>query len=186
MLYSVSAQYYYDQSFGYGFLSTGGVDDILYLYEIYSGWIDFFLSLLIFLGLTQAVFENTHLSSQSKTLSIGLSLSLSFGLIFWERQTGLNLLSLGPLAFLFLLILIYFVIFQLMQKLGTGYWTAGAWAYVIIFSILSIVQNPLIGWFVDINLFNLLHMLFWIAILVGIVGLFVDRRTPAARPAGVP
>ena len=62
MLNSASAQYYYDQSFDFGFLSVGGVDDILYLYGIYSGWIDFFLSLLIFLGLTQAVFENTHLS----------------------------------------------------------------------------------------------------------------------------
>ena len=186
LLNSASAQYYYDQSFDFGFLSVGGVDDILYLYGIYSGWIDFFLSLLIFLGLTQAVFENTHLRSQSKTLSIGLSLALSFGLIYWERQTGVTLLSLGPLAFLFFLILIYFVIFQLMQKLGTGYWTAGAWAYVVIFSMLSIVQNPLIGWFVDINLFNLLHMLFWIAILIGIIGLFVDRRAPAARPVGGP
>ena len=119
LLNTASAQYYYDQSFSYG-LFSGGFNDILYIYELYAGWIDFFIFLLIFLSLTQAVFQRTHLSSQAKNLSIGLSLMLSFALISWERYNGVNLLAFGPIALLILILLLFFVVFTMLQRMEVG------------------------------------------------------------------
>ncbi len=179
LLNLASAQYYYDQSFDYGFLSAGGLDDVLYIYEIYSGWIDFFLFLLIFLGLTQAVFQGSHLSSQAKPLSIGISLALSFALVSWERYNGVTLLSFGPIALLIFLLLLFFVIFEFLKKLGVGWVASVAWAYVICFAGLMIFGHNLLSNVVDYfgGLFQLLYLLFWVAIIIGIIGLFA--ATPA-------
>jgi len=183
LLNSASAQYYYDQGSSYGFYSGGGVDDILYIYEIYAGWIDFFIFLLLFLGLTQAILGESHLKSQAKSLSIGISLALSFALILWERNTGVNLLQLGPFALLLILLLIFFVVFKLLQKFGTEWWVAGAWAYVVFYGILSTLGPSIfqISWFNE-NFFAIANLLFWACILIGIYGLFASSRP--AHPSG--
>lgn len=182
LLNSASAQYYYDQTFdNYSFLSPGGLDDVLYLYEIYSGWIDFFLFLLIFLGLTQAVFQGSHLSSQAKPLSIGISLALSFALVSWERYNGVTLLSFGPIALLIFLLLLFFVIFEFLKKLGVGLVAAVAWAYVVCFAGLMIFGQSLSSLIYYFGgLFQVLYLLFWIAIAVGVIGLFATGA-PARR-----
>lgn len=177
-----SAQYYYDQSYNFGFI--GGVGDILSIYELNSTWFDFFIFLLIFLGLTQAVFGQGHLKSQSKPISIGLSLALSFGLVVWERNTGINILSFGPVAFLILIILMMYVIFSLLSNLGTGKWVAVAWAYAIAYSLLILFGQQFLnalsyfGFFPSI--FQVMTLLFWLAVIGGIIGLFYT--TPAPRP----
>lgn len=177
MLNSASAQYYYDQNLAYG---LGGLDDILYVYEIYSSWFDFFIFLLIFLGLTQAVFGNSHLKEQSKTLSIGISLALSFALSAWERYNGVNILSFGPIAFLIFVLLLFFVVFKLLQKMEASWLTSVAWGYVIAFAALMIFgQTVVLNWLVNYagGIFQLLYLLFWVAIILGVIGLFSGKAT---------
>ena len=172
-----SAQYYYDQSYSVGNV-IGGVDDLLVIYEQNSTWFDFFIFLIIFLGLTQAVFGDSHLKKQSKTLSIGISLALSIGLVFWERNTGVNLLTLGPLAFLIINLLIFYTVFALLKKMGTEWWVAGAWAYVIFFIILILFGPQLLDWLpISIDqLFPVLNFLFWVCLLIGLVGLIYSNQ----------
>jgi len=178
-----SAQYYYDQSYSYGFFNFGNLDDILYFYESNSGWIDFFIFLIIFLGLSQIVFSQGHFAHQgSKPLSIGISLALSFGLSLWERNTGINLLTFGPFAFLILIILMYYIIFSLLKKMGTEWWVAGAWGYVVVYSLLMLLGSQLLN-LVDISsIFPLLNLLFWVCIIVGIIGLFFSRQPARGAP----
>ena len=187
LLNLASAQYYYDQSFDYGFSGVGGLDDVLYVYEIYSGWVDFFLFLLIFLGLTQAVFEGSHLRSQQKSLSIGISLALSFALVSWERYNGINLLSFGPIALLIFLLLLYYVIFEFLRKIGTGPWAAGAISYVIAYITLMIFGGNYLSSLVDYagGLFQLLNILFWISLFIGVLGFLSRRAPPPAVPRGL-
>ena len=182
-----SAQYYYDQSYNFGLFSFNGLDDVLNIYELNSGLIDFFIFLTIFLGLSQAVFGEGHFKKQSKTISIGLSLALSFGLVMWERNSGINLLTLGPLAFLIILLLIFYVIFSILKKMGNEWWVAGAWAYVVIYLILITLGSQVFNWTpVSNNLFPLMNLFFYICIVAGLGGLIwasPPRRTP---PAGSP
>src|SRR3989344_9068863 len=71
----------------------GGTSSLLFgLYTEYSFFIDFIIFLLIFLGLTQAIF-GTHFKSGSKPLSLGIALMLSFGLTLWESHSGFTLLD---------------------------------------------------------------------------------------------
>ena len=178
-----SAQYYYDQSFG--LFSFNGIDDILNIYELNSGWIDFFIFLTIFLGLSQAVFGESHFKKQSKTLSIGLSLALSFGLVIWERNTGLSLLTLGPLAFLIILLLVFYVIFSILKKMGNEWWVAGAWAYVVIYLILITLGGQVFNWSpVTNNLFPLMNLFFYVCIVAGLVGLI--WASPPKRAGATP
>lgn len=171
-----SAQYY---SYDYydSFSSFGGSDNILYIYESNSSLIDFFLFLLIFLGITQAIFSQGHFASQSKILSIGISLALSIGIVFWERNTGFNLLTFGPFAFLIILILIYYVILNMLMKMGTQWWVAGAFAYVIVFSILVILSPNVTGVVSFQKLFPWMTFFFWVAVIGGLVGLFLKPPT---------
>lgn len=183
-----SAQYYYDSSYGFGFV--GGFDDILVLYEQNSTWFDFFIFLLIFLGLTRAVFGQSHLRGQTKPISIGLSLALSFGLVMWERNTGINLLAFGPVAFLIILLLIMYVIFYLLTNLGTGKWVAAAWTYAIAYALLILFGQSVLG-FINYfgffpTLFQLMNFLFWVAVIGGIIGLFYSTPSPRPPAAGGP
>ena len=175
-----SAQYYYDYNYGSFGLFGSGSDDILFFYESNAGWIDFFVFLLIFLGLTQAVFSSGHLRSQTKPLAIGLSLALSFGLVIWERNTGINILAFGPVAFLMLSMLIFYVIFSFLKKMGTEKWVAGAWGYVAAYALVMIFGSPLLGFFADTNLLPILNLFFWLAVIGGIIGLFSETK-PQAR-----
>ncbi len=182
-----SAQYYFDQSFsGFGFFSGGGFDDILIIYENNSTWFDFFIFLLIFLGLTQAVFGEGHFKKQSKTISIGLSLALSFGLVFWERNTGVNLLTLGPFAFLILLLLIFYIIYSILKKMGTEWWVAGAWAYVGFFALLMILGPAVFNWsWLNENLIGTLNFFFYLCLILGLIGLwYTEPLHPRTPPTG--
>ena len=76
------------------------------------------------------------------------------------------------------MLLIFFVIFKLLQKFGTDWWVAGAWAYVIFYAALMILGNPLVNFIAFENLFALLYLLFWACIVIGIIGLFAGSRTP--------
>ncbi|MBI2672187.1 hypothetical protein HYX16_04600 [Candidatus Woesearchaeota archaeon] len=175
-----SAQFFYDNSYdSFGFFGSGA-GDILFFYESNAGWIDFFIFLLIFMGLTQAVFSTSHLKGQAKSLAIGLSLALSFGLMIWERNTGINLLAFGPVAFLILSILIFYVVFSLLKKMGTEKWVAGAWGYVAAYALVMIFSAPLLRFLANTNLLPILNLLFWLAVIGGVIGLFFETN-PHAR-----
>ena len=178
-----SAQYYYDQSFnGFGLFSSSF--DILSLYELNSTWFDFFIFLLIFLGLTQAVFGEGHFKKQSQTISIGLSLAFSLGLVLWERNTGTNLLSFGAIGLLLITLLIFYIIFSILKKMGTEWWVAGAWAYVVIFVILMIIGPQFFNWASFESIFPWLNFFFYICILIGLIGLYVSN--PLGKKPGTP
>lgn len=172
-----SAQYYYDySSAGYG----GDYGFIFDLYEQYSGWIDFFIFFLIFFGLSKLVFTKEKYKEGGKLISVGLSFALSIGLVYWESRTGMNLASLGPIAYLLLMILIFFIVFSLVKQFTDSKFAAAVWGYVAIYVIVFMF----LGYSASISegVLSFLNFLFWVALLAGIIILFfIERKGIFAR-----
>jgi hypothetical protein len=62
--------------------------------------------------------------------------------------------------------------------MGTEKWVAGAWGYVAAYALVMIFAAPLSGFFADTNLLPILNLLFWLAVIGGIIGLFFETKPP--------
>ncbi len=101
---------------GYGF----GVS-LMEMYDSYYSFIDFFLFLLIFGGLTKTVFKGEE--KHNNALAIGLATALSLGLTLYLDNEGIRLFDLGPwIAGLAILMIIALVWNFIYKKLGHGKW----------------------------------------------------------------
>lgn len=106
----VSAQYYYTDK---GF-SLGGID-FLEIYNEYTYEIDFFIFLVIFLGLTKAVFKD-RFKQQSNIISVGVSIALALAIVLWEKSTGKFILSYGAVIVTILIIAVIFAVIWIALK----------------------------------------------------------------------
>ena len=98
---SVSAQYYYT-----GGRSLLGDFNLIEFYFNHPYEIDFFIFLIIFLGLTKSVFKK-QFKKEGNLMTVGVSIALAFGLVFWEYNTGKFLLGYGSIGILFLVLIIF-------------------------------------------------------------------------------
>lgn len=99
-----NAQYYYsDRGFSLGNF------DLMGFYFEHPYEIDFFIFLIIFLGLSKSVFKSKF-KEGSGLLIAGVSVALALALVFWEYNTGKSLLSYGSIGIIILILLLVFVI----------------------------------------------------------------------------
>src|SRR3990167_6829619 len=81
---------------------------ILSTYEQFYGWFDFIIYMLIFTGLARefielkAKKESMDVGPGGQALYLGLGLLLSSSLVTWEVSKGYSLITLGPLIFILL------------------------------------------------------------------------------------
>lgn len=100
----VSAQYSYsDRSFSIGNFN------IIDFYNEHPYEIDFFIFLIIFLGLSKAVFKSKF-KEQGNVISIGVGIALALAIVLWEYNSGRFLLSYGSIGITLLVLLVVFVI----------------------------------------------------------------------------
>ena len=117
LMNAVDALVYLGQSysgwgmFGYGF------DDIVSLYYMYPGWIDFFIFFGIFVSLGKAVFGKKFEGGAGKGLAVSVGVALSLGLVLFENNTGVYLLAESAMVVFFLAsIAVFYGIFTLFHK----------------------------------------------------------------------
>ena len=98
----------------YGLVPTYGA--ISNIYSQYSSWFDFFIFLMIFLGIAYGVLGQ-HFKEGTKMVVVGVGLALAFGLLLWEEQTGFSIIgSLGPFVAILLVFLLAMSFFYLLGK----------------------------------------------------------------------
>ncbi len=117
LMNTVDALVYLGQSysgwgmFGYGF------DDIVSLYYMYPGWIDFFIFFGIFLSLGKAVFGQKFEGGAGKGLALSIGVALSLGLVLFESNTGIYLLAESAMIVFFLASVgVFYGLFVLLHK----------------------------------------------------------------------
>jgi|TARA_Y100000310_G_scaffold159627_1_gene159341 hypothetical protein len=172
---------------GFGF-GSGEFFNIIDLYQQYSSWFDFAIFLIIFLGLGQTVlgkhFGGEEGGAGGKAVYIGLAVFLSFALLIWEQQSGFSLLeNFGPWAFLFFILILAIWIFKTVEGAVNSVFIAIAVSYTVFyvfyrsvvaggafFGFDSIVYNYLYALPFDLD--GILTLLFWIFLILGVVGVF--------------
>src|SRR3989344_8330006 len=81
---------------------------ILTTYQEFYGWFDFFIYLLIFIGVAREFVElkakkdNLDVGPGGQALYVGLGLLLATALVTWEVKAGFSLISLGPIVLILL------------------------------------------------------------------------------------
>lgn len=183
----VSAQYFYEDEYygGYGFGGFGGdiFESILNMYESNPYLFDFFIFLLIFIGITSVVFKERFKETSSKAISLGVSLTLAFGLVMWERNTGITLFTMSSVFLFIISILVFYVLFAFIEKIANK-WVAGCFSYVITYLIFFVfVPSDMVYWLGNkfMNILPLLYLLFWVCLIAGILGLFFGKGKKAVE-----
>ncbi len=130
---------------------SGGAYNIADIYETYSSWIDFFLFLLIFLGLGQSILgEHFKDAKGGKAVYVGLGIFLSFALLLWEQQTGFSLLkNLGPYAFVIFLLLLGTLIYKWVHNASSSALIAGSITYFLL--VIALMATPTYYGFYDLS-----------------------------------
>ena len=166
-----------------GFLP--GFGGLIELYYSYSQWFDFFLFLIIFLGLGQIAFGR-HFKEGGKAVYVGLGIFLSLALVIWEAKTGIILLEFfGPLAAVFLVILALFLMFKYLKgnvNSSSVMWISLAYIGFYILFIWLDTWGFMTGYYsnwvyynIPIDLIPIATLFFFIAIIATIFG-FLTRK----------
>lgn len=139
---------------------SGGIYNIADIYESYSSWIDFFLFLLIFLGLGQSILGEHFKAQGGKAVFVGLGIFLAFALLLWEQQTGFSLVkNLGPYAFTVFLLLLGTLIYKWVHGASNNALVAGSVTYLLI--VIALMATPTYYGFYDVSYqFPLFGLLF--------------------------
>ena len=108
--------------------------------------VDFVLALIFFTALAYGILSprfGHHRSSIVVSGSVGLALSI--GLVWWEQSAKVSVRNLGPVAVVFIILLLATVMFQAIRKVG------GAWAAGGVGIGMSLVMSKILGirWPID-------------------------------------
>lgn len=170
----------------------GSGDQIVGWYENNSGWFDFFIFLVIFLGLGRTIFGEHFKGAGGKGVYIGLGLFLSLSLLIWEQKSGFSLIgNFGVWALLIFIIIVIFFVYKLIHQISGSSLFSISLAYILLYIFFLILDNwfGMTGdyWIYDIidsiyfnlgiDLFSLSGFLFVLAILGLIFGIFSWRKS---------
>lgn len=173
-------------------LGSGG--QIVGWYENNAGWFDFFIFLIIFLGLGRAVFGEHFKGAGGKGVYIGIGIFLAFSLLIWEQKSGFSLVgNFGIWALLIFIIVIIFYVYKLIHQISGSSLFSISLAYILLYIFFLILDRwfGMTGdyWIYDIidtiyfnlgiDLFSLSGLLFILAILgliFGGIGLFRGKK----------
>lgn len=140
------------------------------LYYLYPYWFDFFIAFFIFLGVASTAFAK-QFKEGSKGVVFGVALMLAFGLVYWEMHNGFTLLAFGFIGVAVLFLIIYFILFKIIHKLTrslfSGICFGYSGAYIIFFYVLGFIP-----YYWSEGFYSFLSLIFWLSLILGIVGLF--------------
>ncbi|MEK7995772.1 MAG: hypothetical protein AAB403_18385 [Planctomycetota bacterium] len=157
--------------------------DLSSIYSQYASVVDFFLYLLIFVGLTQWVFESRFQGRGGRAVTIGVGTALAAGLSLAENRFGFSLLSFGPIAGFILVLLVAMVVYHVVHKTGLGALSSGLVALLVMYLGLGSFAPELLSWLG--NTFPIIHLLAALAMLF-LIGKVVFRLAEGIHTAKIP
>ncbi len=131
---------------------------------------DFILAFAFFTSVAYAVLGK-HFGQQRPaiTMSAVIGFALSTGLVWWERRMNLSIKNLGPIAVGFAIIILAFVMYQAIQRMG------GSWAGAGIALGASILIAKLLEINVPIDP-DIIQTIMIVALIVGILAFLLHHR----------
>ncbi|MCK5025542.1 MAG: hypothetical protein KAS15_03055, partial [Nanoarchaeota archaeon] len=123
--------------------------DIAGTYQSAASFIDFILYIFIFLYITRYAISKRFEGATAKSLSVVIAIVLAIGMAVFERMFDFNLGKLAPLAGLIIFAVIAMIAFNVIKGLGAGTASAGAWAYLLLYGVLSATASKYLTWLYD-------------------------------------
>ncbi|MCX6711897.1 MAG: hypothetical protein NT139_02585 [Candidatus Woesearchaeota archaeon] len=173
-------------------IGLGNGTQIVTWYENNSGWFDFFIFLMVFLGLGRAVFGEHFKGAGGKGVYIGIGVFLAFSLLIWEQKSGFSLVgNFGIWALLIFIIILLFFVYKIIYSSSKSFLFALSVTYIAVYILFFIIDRwfGMTGdyWIYDIideiyfstglDIFSLGGFLFVLAILGVIIGLFIRKKS---------
>jgi hypothetical protein len=135
---------------------------------------DFVLAFTFFTSISFAVLGKQFEHKRSAVaMSASIGLALSTGLVWWEQANDLSIKNLGPIAIGFAVILLAFVMYQSIKRIG------GSWAGAGITIGASILVTKLIGFNIPIDT-EVIQSVTVTALIIGIFA-FLMHTTPHSK-----
>jgi len=189
LLMGLIAFYFMDHYSGFvvyprqGFIYGGGgvlptFGELIGTYYEFAQWIDFFLFLIIFLGLGQFAFGK-HFKEGGKSVYVGLGIFLALALVLWEARSGVVLIEIfGPIALIFIFIAMFFILYKYIKGHASGGGLAVLSLLYIIFYVLAFIVGNMQIWYynswiymnIGIDLMPFASLLFVLAIIGSVLG----------------
>lgn len=120
--------------------------DMSQVYNTYGALIDFFIYVLIFVGLAQVTLGRRFPGTGGRAISIGAGLFLALGLVVAQEALGFSLRSFGPFAAALVMALLGLMVYRFLHYAGMGITRAAALAYVTVFLMMLAVAPGLFDW----------------------------------------
>lgn len=136
--------------------------DIAHVYSQYSGIIDFFLFLILFVGIARVTLEKRFEGRGGKAVIVGIGLTLALGLSITESRFGFNISSLGGIALWFFVLAFGLVLFFFLNSAGLQKTTAFSLAFIVSY-VLTLSLSPKLGVWIRKS-FPLLDLVFLLAV----------------------
>ena len=143
--------------------------NITQTYDHYSGLIDLFIYILIFVGLAQAILARHYGGTGGHAVAIGVGLCLAFAMLLAEEAFNFNLKSFGPFAAMLIVLLLGITMFGLLHGAGMSKTASASTAYVAIFFTTRAVAPEFFNWLNEAM--PLLSVAALIALIAAVVGL---------------
>ena len=123
--------------------------DIAGTYQQAASFIDFVLYIFIFLYITRYAISKRFEGATANSLSIVIAIVFSIGMTVFERMFDFNLGKLAPLAGLIFFVVFAIIVFNVIKGFGAGTASAGAWAYLLLYGVLSATASKYLTWLYD-------------------------------------
>jgi len=143
----------------------------LNFYELLESLIpDFVLAFAFFTSITYAVLgKKFEQQRPAIVMSASIGFALSIGLVWWEQANDLSIRNLGPIAIGFAILVISFVMYQSIRRIG------GSWAGAGITLGASILISRLLELNVPIDL-EIIQTITVVALVIGILAFFSHTK----------
>ena len=143
--------------------------DMADIYQSYQKVIDFFLYLILFMGVAQAALFKRFEGRAGKAISVAMGISLSLSLVMF---TDFSIASFGPIAAAIFVILVAMVLFNLINTVVNDKVGSAAFAFLITYYLLKAVVPNLFAWIQDTPGLGLIRALLGIAVLISLYTIF--------------
>jgi len=136
---------------------------------------DFILAFAFFTSITYAVLgKRFEQQRPAITMSAAIGFALSVGLVWWERANDFSIKDLGPIAVGFAILVLAFVMYQAIRRVG------GSWAGAGITIGACILITSLLGINVPVNP-EVIQTITIVALIVGILAFLYHTRGHAIK-----
>lgn len=120
--------------------------DFSMIYGRYWAIIDLLVFTIIFVGLSRAALRARLPGRGGQAASVGIGLSLSFGMVLLEHRRGVNLRAFGPAAVVLVVLLFGLIIHGILRHAGAPVKTAAASAYAATVLVTGVTSPEAVQW----------------------------------------